>query len=318
MKRLYSFVLLSALACVFAPPARAAWTPNLPGWSVHEVPLRIPFVGYWPYAITLDPLTGDVFLLGYDAPGGGNIFLYRVSQTGQVQNLAPIDASSGPPIFDPVHRVVLLPNMYEIKRFTETGAPLSPIDAFSNGDPIAVAPDGELYALVGGGQTPTGLRIMRYDPALNAWTFVRDVPPQTESYPPLYDNSPQGQLQIDAAGRMFASPTGSTLFRIDESATAFIGYTLLSGGIAAGADRVLLGLAGFDPEATTAYSPQSFATPTAGHASYGGVVAPDGSVIFLSAAQTSGGGERYWLQIFTMAPTPAVQSSWGALKSLGR
>lgn len=319
MKRLYSLVLLSVLACVFASPARAAWTPSLPGWSVHEVPVNVPFVAWWPQAITLDPLTGDVFLGGYDAPGGTHLSLYRVSQTGQVQNLAPIDAASAAPVFDPVHRVVLVPNMYEIRRFTETGALLSPIDAFDDGCPIAVAPDGELYAIASGGATPTGLRIMRYDPALNEWLFVRDVPPQTVPYPPLTNGSSvPSQLVIDEAGRMFVTASGSTLFRIDESETVFIGYTLLTGGMAAGSDRVFLGPAGFDADAATAVSAQSFASPTTGHACYGVATAPDGSVIFLAAARTGDGGESYWLEIFTMGPTPAVQRSWGALKSLGR
>jgi len=81
---------------------------------------------------------------------------------------------------------------------------------------------------------------------------------------------------------------------------------------------VLLGLAGFDPAATTAYSAQYFATPTTGQASYGGAVGPDGSVIFLSGAMNGDGSQSFWLEIFTMGPTPAVPRSWGALKSLGR
>ena len=307
----HSFLCALSFAVAVAPTsvAHAAWTPLQPGWTVHEVPVAISAVvlddGLGSMAI--DPVSGDFFVVGTTSPGGA-ISLLRVSQLGQVTDLGPCSITApAHPHFDAVNRVVFVPNGNQLERFGENGAPLGPIAAPPSG-PIATGPGGELYAVSDASQSPSGLRLMRYDPALATWVPVRDVPASASS-PSLYGQLPD-QLTIDETGRPFVT-LGGQLFRIDDDATVLLGYTLLKAQLAVSGENALFGESLFD--AGDPGPAQGFAARPAGHALFGVAIAPGPTVLFLDSSAPG----VFALEVFTQAPTPAAKLSWGALKTLG-
>ena len=311
MKGRCSLILSCAFALALASPALAAWTPP-PGWSVHEVPLPVHYVVSDDALASLafDPLTGDLFLVGSLSLPGGALSLMRVSQAGQAQDLGPVTWWPVRPVFDPVHRVVLLSHDDMIDRFTEAGAPLGSIPKFAPG-PFAIGPGGDLDALVADDQVPGSLLIVRYDFGISSWVPVRVAPPP--SGVPPYLTAPPQQLVIDDAGRLFGNQSGA-LYRIDDTSTKLIGGALLMGQIAVAPGLGIFNLVRFDPDAPDAAPMQPFGTPPAGHAPAGVAILPGPTVVILDVTQ----GWDYALEIFTMSPTPAVHRSWGAVKALAR
>jgi hypothetical protein len=305
-------------ALAFASPAFAAWTPMVPGWSVHEVPLSLSVA--MPYnwqSLALDPLSGDVFLIGAASQGSPDYSLYRVSPAGQVSNLAAVPYPSFGLVFDAVHRIVLLPGANSIARFAENGASLPPIASAGNG-PVAAGPDGELYAVVPSIPSATGLRIVHYDMGADAWLPVRDVPPTQNGFFPLDGGNPPVQLAIDAAGKLFVSPSSAIVYRIDDQVCVGLGSYLLSSQLAVGSGMAFLGGVFWDSGAAGPASPQGFAAPAPGHRDVAIAAAPTGEVVGLDFRQDPDLTEHFALEFFSTAPTPAVQRSWGALKAAAR
>lgn len=312
----YIPVLSCAVALATAAPALAAWTPMQPGWSVHEVPVGIAQVLSFPgqASLAIDPLSGDVFLAGSVSSGATSLSLLRISQAGQVQDLGLLSLPSTRPLFDPVHRVVVIQQGSQLARFTEAGAPLPPIPAPAAG-PIAAGPDGELYAVSPGGQSASGLRIVRYDSGLDAWAPVRDVPPASGGGPGFGAGNLPDQFVLDDAGRAFVTTSSAALFRIDDAATVFLGSTLLAGQLAVGSGMALLGEGFFDPGAGSGGPAQGFAVRPDGSGLHGVAAAPPGTVVFLASTRNPDFSESFSLQVFTLGVTPTVHSSWGALKA---
>jgi hypothetical protein len=305
--------LSAALALAAASPAPAAqWTPMIPGWTVHEVPIALGAVllDQAIGSIAMDPLSGDMFVIGSVSTTPTDVSLFRVSQSGQVQDFGTVSVGISRPFFDSVHRVVLIPAGSEIARFTEYGTPLPPIAAPPSGGPITAGPDGELYAVCDGGAPPTWLRVMRYDSALSSWVPVRDVAPATGG---LEINQLPEQLAFDEAGRLFATRSG-VLWRIDDASTLYLGYVLLRAQLAAGSGMALFGGVLFDAGAATPPTPQGFASPSESYVPFGVAVGPGPTVLFL--APIAGGG--FALDVFTMGATPTVRRSWGAVKAAAR
>jgi hypothetical protein len=305
------FITLSfALAIAPASVALAAWSPLLPGWTVHEVPVAITstIADDALGTMAIDPVSGDFFVVGTTTAGGA-ISLLRLSQSGQVINLGPCRATApGRPAFDAVHRVVFVRSSSLLLRFGENGARLSSIAAPPSG-PFEAGPDGELYAVSYSASSPSGLQLMRYDTALAAWIALRDVP-LTAGAPGLQNQVPD-QLTFDESGRPFAT-LGGQIFRIDDDATVSLGYSLLKAQLAVGGDMALFGEGLFDPD-DPGFA-QGFASRPTGHALFGVALAPGPTVLFLDSS-TSG---VFALDVFTLGPTPSAKRSWGALKSLGR
>lgn len=319
MNKRFTFVLSCAVSMAAAVPALAAWTPLQPGWSVHEVPIGIAFALTFPgeASLAMDPLSGDVFLTGTVSSSATSPSLLRISQAGQVQDLGPLTVPSTRPFFDPVHRVVLVQQGNQLARFTEAGAPLPPIPAPSSG-PLAVGPDGELYAVSPGGQSGSGLQIVRYDSGLAAWVPTRDVPPTSGGGPSFDAGTPPDQFVIDDAGRAFVTRSSAALYRIDDAATVFLGGSFIASQLAVGSGMVLLGNIFYDPAAGAAGPAQGFADRPSGHGLYGVAAAPPGTVVILESALNPDYSESFSLQVFTLGVTPAVHRSWGAVKALAR
>lgn len=309
MRRFHTTRLAVALLCSLATPSFAAWTPP-PGWNVTEVPLPVTFVPLDATfaTLTLDPLTGDVFFVGQDAPNAA-LSLMRATTSGQVTVLAPVAYAGLHPTFDPVHRVLLLPQVGQIDRYTESGAPLPPIPPSASG-PIAVSPDGVLHAPAWSFTSASGLALQRFDEALGAWVHERDVP-AGGMISSLVPGS--AQLVYDESGRPFAAH-GGVLHRIDDAATVMLGHVLLQGQLAVGGGMALYHYGRFDASAPGSAPAQGFAQWPQGHALLGQVIAPGPVVVILGVDTDS----RYTLQVFSQLPTPAVRRSWGAIKAAAR
>jgi hypothetical protein len=311
MKSRSPFLLSCAFAFVLATPAFAAWTPLQPGWFVHEAPVALGAAVTFPGwgALAGDPVSGDVFVVG--ALGqSSDLALYRISPSGQMVHLAAISGYATAPVFDPVHRVVLVGQGSQTARFGEFGAVLAPLPVAATG-PSAFGPDGEWYEMTSSAQSASGLQIKRYDGGLGAWVAVRDVP--LTSNPP--DLTQPDQLAIDPAGRVFASHSGA-LYRVDAGATVMIGSSLIAGQLAVAPGMLLFGEGLFDPDASSIMSGVGFASRPAGHGLFGVAITSGPTVVFLESVQLPDLSQSFTLQVFTLAPTPAVQRSWGALKAL--
>lgn len=313
MKSRSFLILFCAVALAFATPALAAWTPNLPGWTVQEFPMAIDHVVSSPdKGIALDPVSGDLFVEGFATATSSDISLFRVTQSGQAQQIAsPVPYAT--PVFDPVHRVVLLPTNSEIQRLDEHGAPLPPIPGAAPG-PIAVTLGGELVAVASNAYTASGLQFVRYDEGLFSWIPTANVPPSSSSL--FSPGTLPSQLLFDSTGRAFLFYNSTVAFRVDDLETVGLGGSLTMGTAAVGSGLLFLGRFVTDALASGAGAWSNFASPGPDPLGFAGIaVTPDGRVLVVSQGDWVGPCS---LVIFSRGATPAVHRSWGAVKALAR
>lgn len=313
MRSRCSLVLSCAFALALVPPALAAWTPLLPGWTAHEVPLNNVVLGTSPpeSGIALDPVSGKLYVAGFDVSVSIVSSLLRVDALGQVTTVVG-QAGLRPPVFDPVHRRLYQLSEGSILVFDENGSPLPPIVDFPQG-PLAAGPDGELYSFRWHPPLNSYLDLVRYDGPLSGWVPVKTLSP----FPVPWNSEMPTQLLLDASGTLFFFTHDAAAFRVDGTSIVALGARPQAASAAVGPGFLFLGDSFVDPAGSGVQAWTRFAAPTTSGTVCASVgVWPDGSVVFLSANAPVGDGCS--LVVFTRDVTPTVHRSWGAVKALAR
>src|SRR5262249_25416810 len=158
---------------LFASIAHAVVTPLVPGWIAHTIVTGIPSPA--ASGLTVDPLLGDLYAATGPQPSESGGRLRRIAPDGTVTTLSMITGGNARALrFGASARVLYWSGNGFIQRIDLTGVVLATIPQVPSplvGNPIAIAPDHQLYA-VEEFQLPSGyaLRLIRFDEGLGAWT----------------------------------------------------------------------------------------------------------------------------------------------------
>lgn len=301
--------LLAVVACsvTLALPARAAWTPLLPGWTATEVSLPLSQLNV--VGSTLDPVTGDLFVVGSAAPVFETTLL-RITRAGATSTLTPVSGVwDQSPAFSPVSRLVYVASDVGVQRFDTDGGTQGAYPGRAPG-PIAATSSGAVWSVKRVG-TDQRLQLQQYDEATGWWNAVKLLP----ALPAPWTGQPADEMLVDESDHVYLVLGGAVL-RADDTQATLLGSSLLAQPSAIGSSRLFQGAQFVDPNGgSQAWT--TFAAPTPSNLVVLAVaVTPEGDVLLVSSPPD---GSATSLTVFTPnGTTPTVRSSWGTLKAGAR